>query len=102
MCRVRWRNPPMLGCPGCATYERRWETVSILGRSTAGTSLPGGQSLLRSIRRCGAVASRANGAAHDAYSVAAWMRRADRDGSLAGFLDPPLAAPERTVAQIQG
>ena len=28
---------------------------------------------------------------HDAYSVAAWMRRADLDGSLTGFLDPPLA-----------
>lgn len=39
---------------------------------------------------------------HDAYSVAAWMRRADLDGSLPGFLDPSLAPPERTVAWIEG
>ena len=39
---------------------------------------------------------------HDAYSVAEWMRRADHDGSLAGFLDPPLAPNERTVARIEG
>jgi hypothetical protein len=39
---------------------------------------------------------------HDAYSVAEWMRGADRDGSLAGFLDPPLTQAERTVAQVEG
>jgi len=38
----------------------------------------------------------------DAYSVAAWMRRADLDGSLAGFFNPPLSPAERTVAQIEG
>ena len=39
---------------------------------------------------------------HDAYSVAAWMRRADLDGSLASFFDPCISPPERTVAQIEG
>jgi len=39
---------------------------------------------------------------HDAYSVAAWMRRADLDGSLAEFLRPDLAPGEREVAQIEG
>lgn len=39
---------------------------------------------------------------HDAYSVAAWIRRADFDGSLAGFLNPPLAAAELRVAEIEG
>jgi len=39
---------------------------------------------------------------HDAYSVAAWMRRADLDGSLASFFDPYLSPPERTVAQVEG
>jgi hypothetical protein len=29
---------------------------------------------------------------HDAYSVAEWMRHADLDGNLAGFLNPPLDA----------
>ena len=39
---------------------------------------------------------------HDAYSVAAWLRAADRDGSLAEFFAPPLTAEERTVASIEG
>ncbi len=39
---------------------------------------------------------------HDAYSIAAWLSRADRDGSLGGFLDLNLAPPERSVAQVEG
>ena len=39
---------------------------------------------------------------HDAYSIAAWLSRADRDGSLAAFLNPDLTPPERTVAQVEG
>jgi hypothetical protein len=39
---------------------------------------------------------------HYAYSVAAWLRRADLDGSLAYFLDPSLTAAERTAARIEG
>ena len=39
---------------------------------------------------------------HDAYSIAAWLSLADRDGSLAGFLKPDLTPPERTVAQVEG
>jgi hypothetical protein len=39
---------------------------------------------------------------HDAYSVAAWMRRTDLDGSLVSFFDPYLSPPERTVAQVEG
>jgi hypothetical protein len=35
-----------------------------------------------------------NGDQHDAYSAAAWMRRADLDGSLAAFLNPSLAMPD--------
>ncbi len=38
---------------------------------------------------------------HDAYSVAAWMRRADLDGSLAGFFAPPLEPAERTVLRLR-
>jgi hypothetical protein len=43
-----------------------------------------------------------NGDQHDAYSAAAWMHRADLDGSLAAFLNPSLAPPERAVAQVEG
>ena len=39
---------------------------------------------------------------HDAYSIAAWLSRADQDGSLATFLKPNLTPPERAVAQVEG
>jgi hypothetical protein len=39
---------------------------------------------------------------HDAYSTAEWMRRADGNGSLAGFTDPQLRDEERRVAEIEG
>jgi hypothetical protein len=39
---------------------------------------------------------------HDAYSIAAWLYRADTDGGLAAFLKPALTPPERTVARVEG
>jgi hypothetical protein len=39
---------------------------------------------------------------HDGYSVAAWMRQADLDGSLASYFDLCLLPPERTLAQVEG
>ena len=39
---------------------------------------------------------------HDAYSVAAWLSRAEKDDSLVGFLDPNLTPPERSVASVEG
>jgi hypothetical protein len=39
---------------------------------------------------------------HDAYAVAAWLRRADLDGSLPSFLDPSLTPAERKLAEIEG
>ncbi|MFN3548591.1 MAG: hypothetical protein ACK4U0_13970 [Mesorhizobium sp.] len=39
---------------------------------------------------------------HDAFSIVAWLSRADRDGSLAALLNPDLSPPERTVAQVEG
>jgi len=39
---------------------------------------------------------------HDAYSIAAWLSHADRDGTLTGFLKPELTSPERAVAQVEG
>jgi len=43
-----------------------------------------------------------NGDQHDAYAVAAWMRRSDLDGSLAEFFNPGLRPEERVVARIEG
>jgi hypothetical protein len=39
---------------------------------------------------------------HDAFSIAAWFQRADRNGSLSLLLKPDLTAPERAVAQVEG
>ena len=39
---------------------------------------------------------------HDAYSIVAWLSRADTDSSLAGFLDSNLTPPERSVASVEG
>ena|SRR5437764_7701083 len=39
---------------------------------------------------------------HDAYSVAEWLRRADIDGSLTRFFEPPLTPAERSLAEIEG
>jgi hypothetical protein len=38
---------------------------------------------------------------HDAFNIAAWLPRADRDCSLAAFLKPDLSPPERTTPNIQ-
>jgi hypothetical protein len=39
---------------------------------------------------------------HDAYCAAAWLSRADRDGSLAASLKTDLTPPERAVASVEG
>jgi hypothetical protein len=39
---------------------------------------------------------------HDAFSIAATLSRADRDGRLAAMLKPDLAPADRTMAEIEG
>ena len=39
---------------------------------------------------------------HDAYTAAAWLRQADRDGTLAAFLAPSLSTAERDAAALEG
>jgi hypothetical protein len=39
---------------------------------------------------------------HDAFCIAAWLVRADRAGTLAGFLKPDLSPAERAMAQVEG
>ncbi|MBK5939525.1 hypothetical protein [Halochromatium roseum] len=39
---------------------------------------------------------------HDAYAVAAWLRQADLDDRLQGFLCPCLAPSERALAEVEG
>ncbi len=39
---------------------------------------------------------------HDAYAIAGWLRQADLDDRLKGFLAPSLTPPERAVAEVEG
>jgi hypothetical protein len=39
---------------------------------------------------------------HDAYSIAAWLAGADRDGALSTAFNPQLSPLERTTAQVEG
>ena len=39
---------------------------------------------------------------HDAFSIAAWLSRADQNDRLAACLNPDLTPPERAVAQVEG
>lgn len=39
---------------------------------------------------------------HDAYTVATWLRDADRDGRLQAVLQPNLSLPLRAVAGVEG
>jgi hypothetical protein len=39
---------------------------------------------------------------HDAFSIAAWLSRADHDGSLAAFLKPDLTPHESAMAHVEG
>jgi hypothetical protein len=37
-----------------------------------------------------------------AYAVAAWLQRADLNGSLGSYFNPPLTPEEREVAAVEG
>lgn len=39
---------------------------------------------------------------HDAFSIAAWLSSADRDGRLAPLLNPDLPPSDRALAQVEG
>jgi hypothetical protein len=39
---------------------------------------------------------------HDAFSIAAWLSLADRDGRLAALLEPDLSPSDRAQARIEG
>ena len=39
---------------------------------------------------------------HDAFCIAAWLARAEADGTLPSYLNPDLTPAERAVAQVEG
>jgi hypothetical protein len=71
-----------------------------------GWEVPPGKSAIvevyPSMWRPGFPNDRRTGDQHDAYSVAAWLRRADLDGSLAEYLRPKLTEAEEVAAKIEG
>ena len=71
-----------------------------------GWNIPHGRSAIAEVypalwSRCFACEGR-TGDQHDAYSIAAWLSRADWDGALSGFLKPSLSPPEAAVALVEG
>jgi hypothetical protein len=71
-----------------------------------GWDIPAGRSVVAEVYPAlwsrGFVHEGRTGDQHDAYSIAAWLSRADWDGGLAAFLKLDLTPPERTVAQVEG
>lgn len=71
-----------------------------------GWSIPPGRSAVAEVypRLCSGRFPRGDRTAdqHDAYSVAAWLRQADADGSLAELLTPTLDSKERAIAEVEG
>ena len=71
-----------------------------------GWDIPVGQSAIAEVypalwSQCFAREDR-TGDQHDAYSIAAWLSRADWDGALSGSLKPSLSPPEAAVALVEG
>jgi len=66
-----------------------------LGRSTVVEVYP-------SLWRHAYPANGRTGDQHDAYTVATWLRQADREGRLRAAFQPALAESERRVAEVEG
>jgi hypothetical protein len=71
-----------------------------------GWDIPAGRSAIAevypSLWRCGFALEGRTPDQHDAFCIAAWLGRVDRDGTLAGLLKPDLSPADRAVAQVEG
>jgi hypothetical protein len=71
-----------------------------------GFDVPQGQPLVAelypSLFRCRYPSAGRSPDEHDAWSVAACMRKSDHRGTLARYLDPPLTPEERSQATPEG
>ena len=71
-----------------------------------GWDIPGGRSAIAevypSLWRKGFPPEERTPDQHDAFCVATWLARADRDGLLPAYLHPDLSPAERAVAQVEG
>ena len=99
------RNPPMPGFPWLRCIRERF-AARVHFWPFDGWDVPAERSAIAEVypvlwSRSFAKEGR-TGDQHDAYCIAAWLSRADRNGSLAAFLKPDLTPPERTLAQVEG
>ena len=89
----------MQGFPGCASS-------ASVSAPFDGWDIPAGRSAIAEVYPAlwsrGFAREDRTSNQHDAFSIAAWLSRADRDGSLTAFLNPDLSPPERTLAQVEG
>jgi hypothetical protein len=71
-----------------------------------GWDIPAGRSVIAevypSLWRRGFASEGRTGDQHDAFCIAAWLARAERDGTLAGFLKPTLSPAEHAMARVEG
>jgi hypothetical protein len=71
-----------------------------------GWEIPGGRSALAEVYPAlwsrGFAAADRSADQHDAFSIAASLSRADREGSVERHLNPELSPPEQTVARVGG
>jgi hypothetical protein len=100
-----WPSPLTPVFRGCDSCGNRLANLCPFGRSMAGWCLRRTLRSRRSTPHSGAGASRPTAAgptSTTAYSIAAWMREADPEGRLPGFLDPSLSVAERAAARAEG
>ena len=93
----------MPGFPGCSIRRAAWTARPFL--AVDGWVIPAGRSAIAEVYPAlwsRSLAKGAPGDQHDAFSIAAWLSRADRNGSLAAFLKPDLTPQESEVAQVEG
>ena len=103
--RARWRNPPMPASPGCATLRQQLGS-RLHFWPFDGWEIPAGHSAVAEVypalwKHAYAPENRTPDQ-HDAYTVATWLRQADRDGRLQDALHPNLSPPERGIAEVEG
>ena len=91
--------------PGCA-FIRQQLGERVHFWPFDGWDIPAGRSAVTEVYPAlwsrGFARADRTGDQHDAYSIARWLSRVDRDGSLAAFLKPAMTPAERTVAQVEG
>jgi len=97
-------NPTIPESPDCASSASGSGRACIVGRSVVG--YPAGRSAIAEVYPSLWSRGFANegriGDQRDAFSIAAWLSRADRNGSLAILLKLDITPPERTARRGRG